>query len=432
MCRTIDTHEDIAQFGAATLAGCMEDERGEVAKVRQSVSAFLGDGPTIDLPLSIPLHYSDLMAWALDRQRRMGGWKVAHISGRSSAKATYVHVSVAPGRYDQLFYDGVMLLQRGDVRLAVYLVAEQLLPSTVLVCAAPRHQREGAAFLRGIEKRVREKKLYRGQKFEFAGRIRFLELAPRSWDEVALPPQTKEMIIAHTTRFLERAGDLEPFGVSPRRGLLLTGKPGTGKTLICKVLMNTSPGISCIAAHSAAMLEPRYIDDLFHIAADLSPSIVFLEDIDLVGQGRIRSYHRNADALARLLYALDGIQDCKNVVTVATTNWVEILDEALKDRPSRFDRIVYVNPPDARERRTFLRSLAARIPMPAELVERLVERTAGLTPAQIQEVVHSAAIEVPVSPDAPDFWKQAFATPTMEDTLAQMKGTSAGIGFVVR
>jgi cell division protease FtsH len=422
----------MALYGAATLGDFLADERGEVAKVRQSVSAFLGDGPTIDMPLSIPRYYGDLMAWALDRQRRAGSWEVAHISGRSSAKATYVDVSVAPGKDEQLFYDGVMLLQRGDVRLAVYLVAEQLLPSTVLVCVAPRHQREGAAFLRGLERRVREKKLYKGQKFEFGGRIRFLELAPRSWDEVALPPQTREMIIAHTTRFLERAGEIEQFGVSPRRGLLLTGKPGTGKTLICKVLMNTSPGITCIAAHSAGMLEPCYIDELFHMAADLSPSMVFLEDIDLIGQGRIRSYHRTADALARLLYALDGLQDCKNVVTIATTNWVEILDEALKDRPSRFDRIVYVNPPDTRERREFLQSLAKRIPLPTDLIEHLVERTTGLTPAQIQEVVHSAAIETAASPGEPGFWEKAFATSVMEEALAQMKGTSGGIGFVAR
>jgi len=196
--------------------------------------------------------------------------------------------------------------------------------------------------------------------------------------------------------------------------------------------MNTSPGITCIVAHSGGMLEPCYVDQLFRVAADLSPSIVFLEDIDLIGQGRIRSQHRMADALSRLLYALDGIQDCKKVVTVATTNWVDILDEALKDRPSRFDRIVYVNPPDTRERREFLDRLAVKIPLPQDVVQRLVERTAGLTPAQIQEVVHSAAIEASASPREPGFWDQVFAASTMEETLAQMKGTSGGIGFVAR
>jgi len=151
-----------------------------------------------------------------------------------------------------------------------------------------------------------------------------------------------------------------------------------------------------------------------------------------VGQGRLRSHYSVADALSRLLFALDGVEDCRNVVTVATTNWLEILDEALKDRPSRFDRIINLDPPDAEQRRTYLEYLAARIPLPAEMVDRLVQSTAGMTPAQIQEVVHCAAIEAPVPPDSPDYWDIAFSPRAIEAALAQVKRGNGSVGFLTR
>jgi cell division protease FtsH len=279
---------------------------------------------------------------------------------------------------------------------------------------------------------VHEKKLYKGHKIEFGNRIRFLELTPRSWDDVALPSRTKETIVAHTTRFLERTAELEPYGVLPRRGLLFTGKPGTGKTLVCKVLMCTSPGVTCIVAHTAGLLDPMYVDEVYRMAADLSPSIVFLEDVDLIGAGRLMSYHRTADSLSRLLYALDGVQDCRNVVTVATTNWVEILDEALKDRPSRFDRIVHFDPPDAGQRRAFLEGMAHKVPLPDAMMDTLVERTAGMTPAQIQEVVHSTVIEALGTPREPGFWESVFDTTAIEESLERMKHSDGFIGLVRR
>jgi cell division protease FtsH len=178
------------------------------------------------------------------------------------------------------------------------------------------------------------------------------------------------------------------------------------------------------------MMHPAYIDELYKVAADLGPSIVFLEDIDLIGQGRLRSHYGTADALSRLLFALDGVQDCRNVVTIATTNWLEILDEALRDRPSRFDRVISIDPPDAEQRRHYLNYLARRIPLPEPIVEHLVTTTAGLTPAQIQEVVHCAAIESTIAPDAPRYWETVFCASSVELALRHVRRSNGGkVGF---
>ena len=409
-----------------------DETDGVSKKVRRTVEAFLGSEHIVDIPLSAPRYYCDLAAWALQRQREECGWKVEQVLGCGLGQARYASVSVAPGKQEVLLQAGLVFLRRRGVKLAVKLDLDPTEKADVVVSAAAGQRGHAQAFASALETRLNEKKLYKGAKIEYSGTMTFLELAEQSWDDISVPEDTKHAIFAHTTRFLEWAPRLEPHGVSPRRGLLLTGKPGTGKTLVCKVLMNTSPGVTCIVAHTAYMMHPLYIDELYKVAADLSPTIVFLEDIDLIGQGRLRSGYGMADALSRLLFALDGVRDCRNVVTIATTNWLEILDEALKDRPSRFDRVITIDPPDAEQRRNYLNYLARRIPLPTAVVEHLVQSTAGMTPAQIQEVVHCAAIESTVSPDAPDYWDTVFAAPAVEAALRNVKHGAGKVGFEQR
>jgi len=406
-----------------------EEVREQNKKMRNTIAGFLGDERAADISVSAHRLYCDLMAWSLHEQCRTGGWKLVQAFDSRGGTADYSKVQVGPGRSEQVFYGGIILLSRRETRLVVHMALDPTEGAEMVVTSAPGQQRHAERFARSMQKRLAEKNLYHGRNLELGGKLKFLELADRSWDDIALPGSVKSAIIAHTTRFLERAPDLEPFGVSPRRGLLLTGRPGTGKTLVCKVLMNTSPGVTCIAAHAGALLSPSYIDDLYTAAADLSPSIVVVEDIDLIGQGRMRSHYAMGDALSRLLFALDGIQDCRNVVTVATTNWLEILDEALKDRPSRFDRVIQIDPPDTAQRREYLEYLSGKVPLSDEAIEFLVPKTAGLTPAQIQEVVHCAAIEADLPPDANGFWTSAFNISTLGAALRNVRHEAEKVGF---
>ena len=113
----------------------------------------------------------------------------------------------------------------------------------------------------------------------------------------------------------------------------------TGKTLIAKIPMNQSSGITCIVADEELLTEREYIRNLYELAQDLKPSIVFIENIELVGEDRRYGISRS---LFSLLSSLDGIRECDGVVTVATTNSIETIDRALKERPSRFDRAGYL------------------------------------------------------------------------------------------
>lgn len=427
-------HDDYKEIDFRAMIGSDDDGEHPVSpQTRRNVEAFLGSGHIVDIPLSAPRYYCDLAAWALERQREEKGWDAEQVIGHRVRQARYTRVSVAPGQAEVLLQAGILFLKRGGVPLVVYVDLDPSDKADVVVVTSEEHRDHAVDFARALDERIAARQLYRGHNLEFSGTMTFLELAPRTWDDIALPDSTRDAIIAHTTRFLSRAPTLEPHGISPRRGLLLTGKPGTGKTLVCKALMNTSPGITCIVAHTGSLMHPVFVDELYKVAADLSPSIVFLEDIDLVGQGRIRSHYSSADALSRLLFALDGVQDCRNVVTVATTNWLEILDEALADRPSRFDRVISIDPPDAAQRRNYLTYLARQLPLPPDILEHLVESTAGLTPAQIQEVVHSAAIESPVPPDSPDYWSTVFSASAVQLALRHVRRSNGGkVGFEQR
>jgi len=428
----VQTHliEDYKPIDPGTLDDYAEEVNGVSKKVRRAIEEYLGSEQVVDIPISAPRFYCDLAAHSLERQREAGGWKTEQVLGRTGGQARYGSVSVAPGKEEVLLQAGIVFLRKRDVRLTLNVDLDPTEKADVVVSVAAGQRRHGVLFATGLARRLKEQKLYRGAKLAFGGTMTFLELATLSWDDISVPDETRLAIIAHTTRFLEWAPRLEPHGVSPRRGLLLTGRPGTGKTLVCKVLMNSSPGVTCLVAHTAFMMHPTYIDELYQVAADLSPSIVFLEDIDLIGQGRLRSHYGMADALSRLLFVLDGVQDCRNVVTVATTNWLEILDEALKDRPSRFDRIIGIDPPDAEQRRHYLNYLSRRVPLPPDILEYMVQSTAGLTPAQIQEVVHCAAIESAIPPDAPEYWQTAFSLDSVQAALRHVKHNNGGkVGF---
>jgi ATP-dependent 26S proteasome regulatory subunit len=118
----------------------------------------------------------------------------------------------------------------------------------------------------------------------------------------------------------------------------------------------------------------------------LRPSLVFIEDIDLIGQNR--------DApLVSLLAILDGVEENREIVTVATTNYLEMLDTALSERPSRFDRVIKLNRPAPAERLQLVNSQCLKIPLSPETQSYIAARAGGCTPAQIQEIVHSLVID---------------------------------------
>jgi SpoVK/Ycf46/Vps4 family AAA+-type ATPase len=152
--------------------------------------------------------------------------------------------------------------------------------------------------------------------------------------------------------------------------------------------MAQSTEITGIIANAEALAFPGYISNLYELAQDLSPCIVFIEDIDLIADER-----RRWVPLLSLLSELDGIEEHEQIITIATTNHLEIIDKALSQRPSRFDRVIELPRPAMEYRREFISLLSGKIPMNEGTQSYLADRTEGLTPAQIQEIVYTLVIE---------------------------------------
>jgi len=388
----------------------LERRRRQQAET-DAAARFLGDGKKLEVPVGVEHYYEDLLAWTLKAYIKEEKWKVVRVLGPfKNYKPDYGGVNIAPGKNVNVLTNGKLLLKRGETRLAVRIKESRHGENAWVAVEGPVESRkEVRQFAAAIEKAVRGLALYKGQKLRYTYDLEFLKTSPRSWDDLSLAAELKEELMANTVGFLKRGRQLARYGIPRKRGLILAGRPGTGKTLISRVLMGNSPGITCLATAPSMLVHPRYIREVYSIAGDLRPAIVFLEDIDLIGEGR-SGLNSRADALNELLDILDGVKECSQVVTVATTNYVEMLDEALCQRPSRFDRIITMKPPDRVLRREIVHNLGRRIPLEPVVQEYIVRMTEGYTPAQVQEVVYGLVIQQ----EAPNCGKKGFMFTTAE------------------
>jgi cell division protease FtsH len=206
-----------------------------------------------------------------------------------------------------------------------------------------------------------------------------------------MDPDMKKEIHLNTIGFLQNYARLGKYGVPSRRGIILAGEPGTGKTIVCKALMSEADKITCIVTSADGMMGSGCISELFAIAQDLSPTIIFIEDIDFIGQER-RDFYRGTAPLISLLAEMDGIAEKTAIVTIATSNCFETLDKALSERPSRFDRVFRITRPAYQQRVELVKHISKKIPLSDDVRQYIVKETNGFTPAQIQEVLHGMVI----------------------------------------
>jgi AAA+ superfamily predicted ATPase len=190
----------------------------------------------------------------------------------------------------------------------------------------------------------------------------------------------------------------EHYSVNLPKGILLFGPPGCGKTLIMKAMAGELE-IEMFHVRCSDLMSKWYgeseskIEELFKVARERKPSIIFLDDIDTIA--RSRDMYAADDVTPRLLgmilSELDGMTPGSEMIIVGSTNKPEILDSALM-RPGRFDKIIYIPPPDLEGRRDILRIHLKGKPVKAVDVEELAKETEGFSGADIANVVNEVAV----------------------------------------
>ncbi len=228
------------------------------------------------------------------------------------------------------------------------------------------------------------------------------EISPRSkssitWDDVAGVDETKDEL-REVVDFLTDPKRFKRLGATVPKGILLHGPPGTGKTLLAKAVARES-GAQFFSQSASSFIEmfaglgAARIRRLFKEARENAPAIIFIDELDAVGAHRGSDVSGERDqTLNQLLVEMDGFDGRDDVVVMAASNMLEKLDKALL-RPGRFDRQVFVPPPDMRGRRRILDVHTRGKPLGQDIdLDRVARHAAGLTGADLANLANEAAI----------------------------------------
>jgi cell division protease FtsH len=217
------------------------------------------------------------------------------------------------------------------------------------------------------------------------------------WSEVAGVDEAKAEL-QEVVDFLREPDRFTALGARVPKGILLHGPPGTGKTLLAKAVANES-GAHFFAQSAAAFVEmfaglgAARIRRLFQIAREHRPAVIFIDEIDAVGGERGADNNSEREqTLNQLLVEMDGFDTSGDLVVIAASNLLDKLDPALL-RPGRFDRQVFVSPPDVEGREAILRVHTRGKPLSHDCdFETIARQTSGLTGADLANICNEAAI----------------------------------------
>lgn len=211
-----------------------------------------------------------------------------------------------------------------------------------------------------------------------------------------------EAELTEVVDFLSDPGKYRRMGARIPRGVLLTGAPGTGKTLLARAVAGEAdvPFYSAAASEFIEMVVgvgAARVRELFTEARRTAPSIIFIDEIDTIGRARgggsgLGGHDEREQTLNQILTEMDGFTGSEGVVVIAATNRPDVLDPALL-RPGRFDRTVAVSPPDLDGRVAILRVHTRDVPLaPAADLTAIAKMTPGMTGAELANLVNEAAL----------------------------------------
>jgi cell division protease FtsH len=201
--------------------------------------------------------------------------------------------------------------------------------------------------------------------------------------------------------FLKNPAKFQRLGGRVPKGVLLVGPPGTGKTLLARAVAGEA-GVPFFSVSGSEFIQmfvgvgASRVRDLFKVAKDASPAILFIDEIDAVGRmrgaGLGGGHDEREQTLNQILSEMDGFSQTESVIVLAATNRPDVLDSALL-RPGRFDRHITVDRPNQKARVAILKVHTRNVPLADNVdLERLAAGTIGLTGADISNLVNEAAL----------------------------------------
>ncbi len=263
----------------------------------------------------------------------------------------------------------------------------------VEIAAATRETSE--ALLNDLRATMHEQNVYRRQMLSFTVcddgslQINFLRREAVKRADIVLPKGVLEAVEQHVVGIATHRKKLQSLGQHLKRGVLLHGAPGAGKTMTVRYLASHMEEATVIVLTGAAL---RAISPSCTMARALAPALVVIEDVDLIAQERHQTGMETNPLLFSLLNEMDGIDGDSDIAFLLTTNRPDILEPALAERPGRIDLAVEVPLPNAQSRKLLLRRYGKPLGLTFADPKDIVDRTEGVSASFIRELLRKGTM----------------------------------------
>ncbi|MGD9720954.1 MAG: AAA family ATPase [Pirellulales bacterium] len=387
-------------FGPISVSSLTVTERDFPARVRvdlqQTLDRFLAENARVNEVLGVAMNDSSMFGMSLSAL-------LTYDTTSGAVPLQYDEIGIGEAAPVRCLGNALWLLTVGSNKYAVLLskVFNFQAPPKVRIDVAAPHNDQGTAFSKqlfeALETAVKQARSYRGRVLsmesteEYTGQatgIKVHKLPPVQREDVVLPESTLKLLERNVVQFVAQRNMLVELGQSGRKGLLFFGPPGNGKTHTIHYLINE------LAGHTTILISSEQMGDLgeyMSLARLLQPSIVIIEDVDLIARDRHDLGSACQESLLnKLLNEMDGLKGDAEILFVLTTNRPEALEAALASRPGRVDQAIEFPAPDETGRRKLVRLYSRAVEIPEAVVSGIVERTEGASAAFIKELMRRA------------------------------------------
>ena len=328
------------------------------------------------------------------------GFSLMLNSYRQSVPAQYEEIDIGEEQPIRCLKIGVWLLQEGNVKYAVFFApayhcgVPNGIRFEVAAVNSPDGTRITQQFFKQLEESVLKAESYRGKilslemkqsYYGVSSGITVHKLRTVERDQVILPRKTLELLERNIITFVRQRPRLRELKQATKKGLLFYGNPGTGKTHTIHYIAKSLEGHTTllIAAEQVALLEEYMV-----LARLLQPTIVVIEDVDLIARDRTQMGSPYEEVLLnKLLNEMDGLKEDADILIILTTNRPEALEAALASRPGRIDQAIEFPLPDAEGREKLIRLYSQGIELSPEIIQTIVKRTEKVSAAFIKELM---------------------------------------------